>query len=77
MCFKNKLFQIMNYCRTTLLATLYYGIYFRLDTIESRFAKEAAPAAVEAEDSDVDLFGSDEEDDEENERLKVKYNFTQ
>lgn len=54
------------------LKTTLKKILDRLDTIESRFAKEAAPAAVEAEDSDVDLFGSDEEDDEENERLKAE-----
>ena len=54
-----------------------YNFQFRLSKIEGQLkggaAPAAAPAAAAEDDDDVDLFASDDEVDEEAERIKVKY----
>merc|ERR1711909_31352 len=46
----------------------------RLEAVEGRLSDQtfSSPAAAKEEDSDVDLFGSDEEDDAEAERIKAE-----
>ena len=57
-----------------------YNNEFRLSKIEGQLKGGAAPAAAPApaaaaeDDDDVDLFASDDEVDEEAERIKVKNN---
>ena len=59
----------------TLFRDPYYS-EFRLSKIEGQLkggaAPAAAPAAAAEDDDDVDLFASDDEVDEEAERIKVK-----
>ena len=54
----------------------HYNYEFRLSKIEGQLkggaAPAAAPAAAAEDDDDVDLFASDDEVDEEAERIKVK-----
>merc|ERR1712038_783614 len=46
----------------------------RLEAVEGRLSDQTSspPAAAKEDDSDVDLFGSDEEDDAEAERIKAE-----